>query len=123
MFFVCLCVCLFVWRKLLANLVAQVIHIYLILAVLGIKVGRFAGAGDLLGASVALIVCFVSLVCLFVLCLLFVCLFVRSYFFPQFLGSALAVLLVLVVYWEQADKAGPTLGLGLTSFPGLVNIS
>ena len=81
MFFVCLCVCLFVWRKLLANLVAQVIHIYLIFAVLGIKVGRFAGAGDLLGASVALIVCFVSLVCLFVLCLLFVCLFVRSYFF------------------------------------------
>ena len=43
--------------------------------------------------------------------------------FFQFLGSALAVLLVLVVYWEQADKLGVQLGLGLASFPGLVNLS
>ena len=42
--------------------------------------------------------------------------------FFQFLGSALAVLLVLVVYWEQADKLGVQLGLGLASFPGLVNL-
>ena len=43
--------------------------------------------------------------------------------FFQFLGSALAVLLVLVVYWEQADKLGVQLGLGLASFPGLVDLS
>jgi len=42
-----------------------------------------------------------------------------AYLIAQFLGSALAVLLVLVVYWELAEKAGPSLGLGLASFPGL----
>ena len=47
----------------------------------------------------------------------------NSISFFQFLGSALAVLLVLVVYWELAEKAGPSLGLGLASFPGLVSPS
>ena len=47
----------------------------------------------------------------------------RLQMFFQFLGSALAVLLVLVVYWEQADKLGVQLGLGLASFPGLVDLS
>jgi len=42
-----------------------------------------------------------------------------AYLIAQFLGSGLAVLLVLVVYWEQADKAGVSLGLRLASFPNL----
>ena len=38
----------------------------------------------------------------------------------QFLGSALAILLLLVVYWEKADEAGEGIGLLLASFPNLV---
>ena len=37
------------------------------------------------------------------------------------MGSALAILLLLVVYWEKADEAGEGIGLLLASFPGLVN--
>ena len=37
------------------------------------------------------------------------------------MGSALAILLLLVVYWEKADQAGEGIGLLLASFPGLVN--
>ena len=37
------------------------------------------------------------------------------------MGSALAILLLLVVYWEKADQAGEGIGLFLASFPGLVN--
>ena len=40
----------------------------------------------------------------------------------KFLGSALAILLLLVVYWEKADEAGEGIGLLLASFPNLVNL-
>ena len=36
------------------------------------------------------------------------------------MGSALAILLLLVVYWEKADEAGEGIGLLLASFPNLV---
>jgi len=42
-----------------------------------------------------------------------------AYLVAQFLGSALAILLLLVVYWEKADEAGEGIGLLLASFPGL----
>ena len=37
------------------------------------------------------------------------------------MGSALAILLLLVVYWEKADEAGEGIGPLLASFPNLVN--